>query len=143
MSFIGNSLISVAHAACVYFNWFNLCTLERPKCTIHVLSFLISIKKHFIKHVSVMCKCTCFLLPGLHCKWFSRRWGLQRISLMLLASFLHWLICSVPTNENALKCDQTLSNWHGSRSTSAPHARVQLRWSQASSWKLCIQQNSS
>ena len=40
----GNVSVSVAHSACVYFIDFNLCTLERPKCTIHVLSFLISIK---------------------------------------------------------------------------------------------------
>lgn len=57
-TFICNSLISVAHAACVCFNWFNLCTLERPKCTIHVLSFLISIKT-ILSKVSAMCKRAC------------------------------------------------------------------------------------
>lgn len=41
--------VSSSLSLCVFY-WFNLCTLERPKCTIHVLSFLISIKKHFIKH---------------------------------------------------------------------------------------------
>jgi len=41
--------VSSSLSLCVFY-WFNLCTLECPKCTIHVLSFLISIKKHFIKH---------------------------------------------------------------------------------------------
>lgn len=35
--------VSSSLSLCVFY-WFNLCTLERPKCTIHVLSFLISIK---------------------------------------------------------------------------------------------------
>lgn len=35
--------VSSSLCLCVFY-WFNLCTLERPKCTIHVLSFLISIK---------------------------------------------------------------------------------------------------
>lgn len=35
--------VSSSLCLCVFY-WFNLCTLECPKCTIHVLSFLISIK---------------------------------------------------------------------------------------------------
>lgn len=51
-TFIRNSLISVAHAACVCFNWFNLCTLDHPKCTIHVLFIFNINKNHFIKRFS-------------------------------------------------------------------------------------------
>ncbi len=46
---------------------------------------------------------------------------------MLLASFLHWLICRrwkcANGKWNALKWEQTVSSWLGSRSTTASHTK--------------------
>lgn len=57
--------VSSSLSLCVFY-WFSLCTLERPKCTIHVLSFLISIKKHFIKH-TMSKRCTALFGARLGC----------------------------------------------------------------------------
>lgn len=90
--------VSSSLSLCVFY-WFNLCTLERPKCTIHVLSFLISIKKHFIKHTNKKKRCTA-LFSGV---CFARLGCVFTLSRLVLRAafkiFLYQLNLMYPVND--------------------------------------------
>lgn len=88
--------VSSSLCLCVFY-WFNLCTLECPKCTIHVLSFLISIKNILLIIQSlkdVLC-CTLFYVAS-HRRCVFTHFSLWSMWGPFVKSFyINYIICTV------------------------------------------------